>query len=160
MKILNATECRCPVPEQISYRASLKEIVYRIEDGYDSLLDWTHRMVAHMNYRQSGSFNPVKFLPLEDIFVQGMPYAYGLLANPFKTNVLTIDFDDCESADVWDGVNKLLAMPIVQEVDVAISSRHNDFELTPKGYHVWAGLNGYHNVLGFYRSKIPGASDS
>ena len=157
MKTQSATECRCPVPTQTSYKASLKEIVYRIEDSYDSLLEWTHRMVAHSIYRQSGSFNPVRFLPFDDIFIDRTPYAFGLLANPFKTNVITLDFDEATVENVMDAVERLGDMPIVQEIDIAISSRYNDFELTPKGYHVWAGLNGYHNVLGFYRSQIPGA---
>ena len=68
-----------------------------------------------------------------------------------------MDFDDLSSGeDVENAVVKLQSMPIVQEVDVAISSRW-DKDLSPKGFHIYAGLVGFHNVLGLYKSQIPGS---
>ena len=94
----------------------------------------------------------MRFMPYnKEHFTRGT-YAYGYLANPWKTNVIMLDFD---SALYEEALENILATESVTEIDVVVSSR--DADMKPKGFHIYAGLNGMYNVIALYRQKIPGA---
>ncbi len=98
----------------------------------------------------SESFSPFKLLGTT-------PHAYGLLFDPYCTNVLIFDFDEPDSESISFVKNLLLEDKRVQVLDIAISSFNENGSV--KGRHLYAGLDQVHNLISLYTLGIDGTCE-
>lgn len=92
-------------------------------------------------------------MALDHIFNKDQCYAYGLVANPFNTNVIILDFDTDDIEVVNRVVSYAQELPEAREIDIACSSRAYG---KPLGFHLYIGLDDTYNVLPIYKAGISG----
>lgn len=110
---------------QYPFRNYVREIVYSLDKTPYSATR-KHLMIEHKDYMKDAfTYSPLrtKELGLVD------KYAFGLLINPFNTNILPLDFDKRNPINILENIKTL---PFVEDIDVLESS--------PGSYHMYLGL--------------------
>lgn len=102
-----------------------------------------------------GTWNPVRFLPIEMDKEPWKSYAYAFLMNPLKTNVFVLDIDSKEKEHRDMLVDALSRVPLVRDIDVLGTSFDKDSD-SPIRFHIWVGLQEFQNVLEVYKVNIDG----
>jgi hypothetical protein len=80
-------------------------------------------------------------------------YAYGILINPFESNILVVDIDTPNNMILDSVVNILMSNEYVQHIDIATSSINKN---GIKGRHIYAGLDDVYDIRNFYKQDIQG----
>lgn len=160
MNIINASDSRSPILHHLSLKPYSKEIVYKLFSnrlgGYENIvLERHHDIVSHRLYRWSEIADGTSFVPYkteDGEFFEG--HAFGLLINPYHSNVLVLDIDEDNTELLSNLIKIFMTTEDVEAIDIAASSVDKDGKV--KGRHLWVKLTKPKNLIEFYNMSPEG----
>jgi len=132
-----------------NFKEYIREIIYlnerEIFDSYSiltsrlfTLVDFTNYRYNRLNFNRYSNYDKSKLS--DSIF-----YAYGILINPFRSNLILLDYDKKDLSLITEEIYRFIDIfeNVLYGIDVIASS--------PDNYHLHIGLNSLYNTYNIYK---------